>query len=103
MNIFQIVELQDKMKKEGKLRTQSDVDKFWEEITQPDVFYAQFKVNRSGGEDFLSRVMTKLDCCLCKNKGADQLSSYCEADQRLCFCYMDSTFPLLYKSKISSF
>ena len=38
------------MKREGKLKTQSDVDKFWEEITQPDVFYAQFKVNRSAGE-----------------------------------------------------
>ena len=34
---------------------------------------------------------------ICKrgeNKGADQLRSYCEADQRLCLCYMDSTIPL---------
>ena len=27
----------------------------------------------------------------------------CTADQCLCFCYMDSTIPLLSKSKISSF
>ena len=27
----------------------------------------------------------------------------CTADQRLCFCYMDSTVPLFLKSKISSF
>ena len=40
--------------------------------------------------------------CLCENKGADQLRSNCEADQRLCFCYTDSTIPLLSKSKISS-
>ena len=37
------------MKREGKLKTQTDVDKFWKEITQPEVFYAQFKVNRSAG------------------------------------------------------
>ena len=58
--ILQIVELQDKMRREGKLRTQSDVDKFWEEITQPDVFYAQFKVNRSAGEEeYMSCVARK--------------------------------------------
>ena len=28
--------------------------------------------------------------------------SNCEADQRLCFCYTDSTIPLLSKFKISS-
>ena len=35
------------------------------------------------------------------NKGADQLRSNCEADQRLCFRFTDSTIPLLYKSKTS--
>ena len=30
-------------------------------------------------------------------------SAYCEADQRLCLRYTDSTIPLLLKSKISSF
>ena len=50
----------------------------------------------------MSRILRKPDFCLCKNKGADQLRSNCEADQRLRFRYMDSTIPLLSKSKISS-
>ena len=56
----------------------------------------------------------KPDFCLCENKDADQLRSYenkgadqlrsnCEADQRLCFRYTDSTLSLLIKSEISSF
>ena len=46
--------------------------------------------------------MRKLAFCICeKNKGADQLCGNCEADQRLCFHYMDSTVPLLPKSEIS--
>ena len=48
-------------------------------------------------------VMRKPDFCLCENKGADQLRSNCEADQRLCFRYSDSTISLLPKSEISSF
>ena len=47
--------------------------------------------------------MRKPDFCLCENKGANQLRSNCEADQRLCFRYTDSTIPLLPKSEISSF
>ena len=47
--------------------------------------------------------MRKQTICICENKGADQLRSNCEADQRLCFRYMDSTVSLLSKSKISSF
>ena len=47
--------------------------------------------------------MRKLDFCICENKGADQLRSDCEADQRLCFRYSDSTISLLPKSKILSF
>ena len=47
--------------------------------------------------------MRKPDFCLCVNKGADQLRSNCEADQRLCFRYTDSTIPPLLKSQISSF
>ena len=39
-----------------------------------------------------------------ENKCADQLRSNCEADQRICFRYKDSTLILLLlKSKISSF
>ena len=37
-----------------------------------------------------------------ENKGADQLRSNCEADQRLCFRNTDSTIPLHSKSKIYS-
>ena len=40
--------------------------------------------------------------CICENKDADQLRGNREADQRLCFRYMDSTIPLLLISKISS-
>ena len=40
--------------------------------------------------------------CICENKDADQLRGNREADQRLCFRYIDSTIPLLSKSEISS-
>ena len=40
--------------------------------------------------------MRKPDFCLCENKGADQLRSNYEADQRLCFHYTDSTIPPTY-------
>ena len=46
--------------------------------------------------------MRKPTICISENKGTDQLRSNCEADQHLCFRYMDSTIPLLSKSKISS-
>ena len=36
-------------------------------------------------------------------KGADQLPGNHAADQCLCFCYIDSTIPLLPKSKSSNF
>ena len=42
-----------------------------------------------------SRIMRKPDFCLCENKGADQLRSNWEADQRLHFRYTGSTIPLL--------
>ena len=45
--------------------------------------------------------MRKPTICIGENKDADQLRSNCEADQRLCFRYMDSTIPLLSKSRIS--
>ena len=51
----------------------------------------------------LSHLMGKPTICIGENKGADQLRSNCEADQRLCFRYSDSTVPLLLKSEISSF
>ena len=45
--------------------------------------------------------MRKQDFCICENKDADQLRGNSEADQRLCFCYTDSTIPLLSESEIS--
>ena len=46
--------------------------------------------------------MRKPIFCICENKDADQLRGNREADQRLCFRYIDSTIPLLAKSEISS-
>ena len=49
----------------------------------------------------------KMNCVIRKqtfsicDKGADQLHSNCKADQPICFCYTDSTIPLLSESKIS--
>ena len=51
---------------------------------------------------YMSHVMRKPDFCLCENKDADQIRGNREADQRLCFRFMDSTIPLLPKSEISS-
>ena len=51
----------------------------------------------------MSLVMRKLAFCIRKNKDADQLRGYREADQRFCFRYIDSTIPLLPKYEISSF
>ena len=50
----------------------------------------------------LSLVMKKTAFCICENKDADQLRGNREADQRLCFRYIDSTIPLLPKYKNTS-
>ena len=44
----------------------------------------------------------KTGFCICENKDTDQLRGNLEADQRLCFRYLDSTIPFLSKSEISS-
>ena len=55
-------------------------------------------------EFYLSRrLIGKPTICIGENKGADQLCSNCEADQRLCFRFSDGTIPFLLTSKISSF
>ena len=46
--------------------------------------------------------MRKQAFCICENKDADQLRGYREADQRLCFRYIGSAIPLLFKFEISS-
>ena len=48
-------------------------------------------------------IMGKPTLCIGENKGADLHRSNCEADQRICFRYSDSTIPPLLNSKISSF
>ena len=50
----------------------------------------------------MSRVINKMDLCVCRNKDADQLCSNCTADQHPCFRYTDS-LSLLLKPQISSF
>ena len=46
--------------------------------------------------------MRKPAFCICHNKDADQLRGNREADQRLCFRYIDSTIPLLPKYEMLS-
>ena len=63
----------------------------------------QLESSREEVDYHLSSIVRKWDFCLCENKDADQLLSVCEADQRLCFRYTDSTISLLLESEISSF
>ena len=51
---------------------------------------------------YMSRVMRNSTFCICENKDTDQLRGNREAEQRLCFLYINSTIPLLSKSEISS-
>ena len=51
---------------------------------------------------YLSGVVRKPAFCICENKDADQLRGNREADQRLCFRYIDSTIPLVPKYEGSS-
>ena len=46
--------------------------------------------------------MRKPALSICENKDADQLRGNREADQRLCFRYIDSAIPLLPIYEISS-
>ena len=46
----------------------------------------------------MSRVMRKSAFCICEYKAADQLCGNPAADQCLCFCFKDSSIPLLSKS-----
>ena len=51
---------------------------------------------------YMSHVVRKPAFCIWENKDADQLCGNREADQRLCFRYIDSTIPLLSKYEIAS-
>ena len=50
----------------------------------------------------MSHVMRKPTFCIIENKDTDQLRGNREADQRLCFRYIDSRISLLSKSEISN-
>ena len=41
----------------------------------------------------MSRAVRKPAFCICENKDADHFRGNREADQRLCFRYIDSTIP----------
>ena len=49
----------------------------------------------------MSRVMRTPTFCICETKDADQLRGNREADQRLCFPYIDSTIPVPSKCESS--
>ena len=59
--------------------------------------WQQLRINHNWAATWENRIF-----CICENKDADQLRGNREADQRLCFRYLDSTIPLLSKSEISS-
>ena len=76
-------------------------DKFFDKIFDS---FLRFEANISNNNNNkLSRIVRKPDFCLGENKGADQLRGNREADQRICFRYTDSIFPLLLISEISRF
>ena len=63
---------------------------------------AHFKDPSRTVKEHLSRVVRKPAFCICENKDTDQLHCSREAEQRLCFHYIDSTIPLVPKYEISS-
>ena len=48
----------------------------------------------------MRRVVRRLAFCICEIKDTDHLRGYSEADQRLCFRFIDSTIPVLSKYEI---
>ena len=64
-------------------------------------FYMKSNMPTNRLDNNMSRVMRKPTFCICENKDADQFRGKREADQHLCFRYIDSTIPLLSKSEIS--
>ena len=87
------IDLMDEFKKSNPDRHQSV--KKWQ--------YNEPKCNKTHEEPNLNRLMGKPTICIYETEGADQLRSNCEADQRHCFRYSDSTIPPLLNFKISSF
>ena len=50
----------------------------------------------------MNGIMGKHAFCTWESKGADQLHGSCSTDQHLCFCFIDSTIPVLPKSEIQA-
>ena len=65
--------------------------------TTVDQLFMKTNVDAFHEQDNLSLVVRKPVFCICENEDADQLRGNREADQRLCFRYIDSTIPLLSK------
>ena len=70
---------------------------------QPKTFFSALQKFLSSLIVIMSHRMGKPTICIGENKGAAQLRSNCEADQRRCFRHTVSTIPLLHISKVSSF
>ena len=70
--------------------------------TVPSLLVGHVNFQVCGSCIVIEKVMRKPTFCICENKGADQLRGNREADQRLCFRYINCTIPLLSKSEISS-
>ena len=61
-----------------------------------------FRLKKNNINYYVSHSLRKPAKCLGENKDADQLRGNCEADQRLCFRYTDSTLPLLFNPKFQA-
>ena len=82
-------------------------------LSLKDFFKCMYKLDKEVYKDYLtsqndssrvhvSRAMRKPMFCIWENKYADQLRGDREADQCLCFRYIDSMIPLLSPSEIAS-
>ena len=70
-----------------------------ETYTQVHLYLIKEPLSRGKTRVHMSLATRRPVFCICENKDADQLRGNREADQRLCFRYIDSTIPLLPKSQ----
>ena len=71
-------------------------------VLRGNIFLANLSCSAHKVSLNMSCIVRKPTFFICKNKDAAQLRGNSEADQRLCFRYIDSTIPLLPIYKISS-
>ena len=101
-NIEQMMKLtQDLIPKTEDVKAEQIGDMVESEMQMTSKAIEQAAKKIEVGSD-LNLVLRKAAFCICENKDADQLRGNREADQRLCFRYIDSTMHLLSKSEISS-